>query len=242
MSLLKFSIKSIVQDSNSFAGRLFDLFILLLIIYSICTFSIETLPGLSRDAQEFLAVSEAIVSVLFTIEYVLRIITSEKKRSYIFSFFGIVDLIAIIPFYLALGVDMRSLRAVRLFRIIRVFKLTRYSRSMKRFGDALKMVKEDAILFFITTLVLLYLSSVGIYYFEHGAQPDKFQSILHSLWWAVATLTTVGYGDIYPITVGGRLFTFLILIIGLGIVAVPAGLIATSLSKVRDQHRDENDG
>ena len=87
--------------------------------------------------------------------------------------------------------------------------------------------------------MLLYLSAVGIYYFENTAQPDVFSSVFHSLWWAVATLTTVGYGDIYPITVGGRIFTFLILMIGLGVVAVPAGLLASALSKVRMENQEK---
>ena len=95
--------------------------------------------------------------------------------------------------------------------------------------------KEEVMIFFLATLILLYFSAVGIYYFEHEAQPDHFQSIFHSLWWAVATLTTVGYGDVYPVTAGGKLFTFLILMCGLGIVAVPAGLVAAALSKVRDE-------
>lgn len=88
-------------------------------------------------------------------------------------------------------------------------------------------------LFVVVTLMLLYISAVGIYYFENEAQPEVFKSVFHSLWWAVATLTTVGYGDVYPITIGGKVFTFAILMVGLGIVAVPAGLLASALSKVR---------
>ena len=93
------------------------------------------------------------------------------------------------------------------------------------------MIKEELIVFLIATLFLLYVSSVGIYYFENPAQPDKFSSVFHSMWWSVATLTTVGYGDVYPITVGGKIFTFFILILGLGIIAVPTGLFASALTK-----------
>lgn len=106
---------------------------------------------------------------------------------------------------------------------------------MTRFGKAIYMAKEELVIFSFASLVVLYLSSVGIYYFEHAAQPDIFRSIFDSLWWALATLTTVGYGDIYPITVGGRLFTFIVLIVGLGLVAVPTGIIASALSAVRRQ-------
>jgi voltage-gated potassium channel len=110
---------------------------------------------------------------------------------------------------------------------------------MNRFGKALNLAREEAVLFMLVTAILLFLSAVGIYYFEHQAQPDNFKSIPHSLWWAVATLTTVGYGDVYPITAGGRVFTFVILMIGLGIVAVPAGLVAAALSQIRDDEENE---
>ena len=97
------------------------------------------------------------------------------------------------------------------------------------------MAREELILFGFVAAIMLYLSAVGIYYFENSAQPEQFKSVFHSLWWAVTTLTTVGYGDMYPITVGGKLFTFCVLIIGLGIVAVPTGLIASALSQIRKE-------
>jgi voltage-gated potassium channel len=226
---------NIVQRSDTFVGRIFDAVVLILIIYSIITLSVETLPDLSSASRALLRVSEIIVTLLFTAEYVLRVATSPSKRQYILSFYGIVDLLSILPFYLSLGIDLRALRAFRLFRVFRILKLTRYSQAMTRFSKALALAREEAILFMLATGILLYLSAVGIYYFEHEAQPETFQSILHSLWWAVATLTTVGYGDVYPVTAGGKIFTFLILMVGLGIVAVPAGLVASALSEVRDE-------
>ncbi|WP_444927605.1 potassium channel family protein [Microbulbifer sp. TRSA002] len=108
-----------------------------------------------------------------------------------------------------------------------------YSKAVARFGRAFRMIKEELVLFRVTALILLYLSSVGIYYFESAAQPEQFKSIFHSLWWAVTTLTTVGYGDMYPVTLGGRIFTFFVLLIGLGVVAIPTGLVASALSKAR---------
>ncbi|HJP39115.1 MAG TPA: ion transporter, partial [Gammaproteobacteria bacterium] len=127
-----------------------------------------------------------------------------------------------------------AVRAFRLLRVFRLLKLQRYSKALDRFGKALVIAKEEVIIFLFATFLLLYLSAVGIYYFENAAQPEAFKSIFHSLWWAVTTLTTVGYGDVYPITAGGRIFTFFILMLGLGIVAVPAGLVASSLSEVRE--------
>ncbi len=105
---------------------------------------------------------------------------------------------------------------------------------MKRFGLAFMLVKEEIVLFFVCTIILIFITSAGIYYFENEAQPETFKSIFHSAWWSIVTLTTVGYGDIYPITLGGRIFTFFVLMIGVGLVTVPAGLVASALSKARE--------
>tara|TARA_R110001583_G_scaffold423_5_gene4013 strand:- start:678 stop:1376 length:699 start_codon:yes stop_codon:yes gene_type:complete len=226
---------SVLQQPESRPGRYFALFIQFLIIVSLITFSIETLPNLSQPLREILELFEIAIVLIFTLEYVLRIYTSKQKLSYIFSFYGLIDLIAILPFYISTGLDLRSIRLFRLFRLVRIFKLFKYSRAIKRFHRAIVITKEELILFAFVTFILLYLSAVGIYYFEREAQPELFQSVFHSLWWAVTTLTTVGYGDMYPITAGGRVFTSFILFIGLGIVAIPTGLIASALSVVRQE-------
>ena len=232
------NVRDIVHRSDTPAGRAFDFIVLFLIVVSIITLSIDTMPSLSPMTKRILHISEVVITVLFTIEYGLRIATSERKTSYMFSFYGFVDLIAILPFYLAIGLDLRAVRVVRVFRVFHILKLTRYSSAMARFGKAVSYAKEEAFIFLLATIILLFLAAVGIYYFEHEAQPEQFGSIPHSLWWAVTTLTTVGYGDVYPVTVGGRFFTFFILMCGLGIVAVPAGLVAAALSKVRQSEGD----
>ena len=232
-------IARFVHETDTPAGRAFHLFVLVLIIYSITTLSIETLPDLSPSTRAVLDTSDLIITLLFTMEYVLRVLAAPNKRAYVFSFYGVIDLLAIAPFYLALELDLKGIRALHLFHLFFIFKLIRYNTAMQRFVKAFAYLKEELILFLTATGILLYLSAAGIYYFENEAQPDNFQSIFHSLWWAVATLTTVGYGDVYPITVGGRLFTFVVLMIGLGIVAVPAGLIASALSKVREEKEEE---
>lgn len=233
------NLKAVIEGNDTKSGRAFDLVIQLMIVISIITFSIETLPNLSIGAISLLSTIETVIVTLFTLEYLARVYVADRKRDYVFSFYGIVDLIAIAPFYLSIGLDLRSLRVLRMLRLFRLFKLVRYNSAMQRLGRAFYIAKEEIVLFGVVTIMLLYLSAVGIYYFESEAQPELFKSIFHSFWWAVATLTTVGYGDVYPITVGGRIFTFLILMIGLGIVAVPAGLLASALSKARQEEQDE---
>ena len=230
-----------MESNETRLGRSFDLVVQALVLISIVSFSVQTLPTLSPGLRQALRTLEVVSVILFTIEYALRTIVADRKRDYVFSFFGVVDLLAILPFYLSLGIDLRSLRVVRLLRIFRIFKLARYSRAVQRFRSAASIVREELILFGCVAAVLLYLSAVGIYYFEHEAQPQKFSSIFHSLWWAVATMTTVGYGDVYPVTAGGRVFTFAVLMLGLGIIAVPSGLFASALSTARAHERQEGE-
>lgn len=210
--------------------------IVALILYSVVCFSLETLPDLSPATERFLRWSEAVVVAVFTLEYGYRIYCAERRLRFIFSLHGLIDLLAILPFYLSFAVDLRALRLLRLMRLLLVLKLLRYGRAMHRFSAALYLAREELLVFLSAILVLLYLAAFGIYHFEHAAQPHKYASIFDALWWAVATITTVGYGDIYPVTLAGRLFTFVILLLGLGLVAVPAGIVASALSAI---HRRE---
>lgn len=205
-----------------------------LIVLSMISFAEETLPGLSDTTRKWLRGFEVVSVSIFTVEYVLRIFLCRPRWRYALTFFGVIDLLAILPFYIATGLDLRSLRAFRLLRLFRLLKLARYSSAMQRYHRAFLIAKEELVLFGATALITLYLASVGVYYFENQAQPEAFASVFHSLWWAVVTLTTVGYGDVCPVTVGGKIFTFFVLIVGLGIVAVPTGLFASALSKARE--------
>ncbi|SEQ71304.1 voltage-gated potassium channel [Hyunsoonleella jejuensis] len=232
---MKQYIKSIVEINDNKKSRYFAFFIQALILVSIITFSIETIPNLKPETKTILQVIEWFSVIIFSLEYVLRIYVADSKPKFVFSFFGIIDLLAILPFYLSFGVDLRSLRALRFLRLFRILKLVRYNRAMNHFTSAIKSAKEEIFLFIFITLILIYFSAVGIYYFENEAQPEHFSSIFDSLWWAIITLTTVGYGDVYPITVGGKVFTFIILMIGLGIVAIPTGIISSALTKSVDK-------
>ena len=236
---MKAYIKKIVEINDNKKSRIFAFFIQALILLSIVTFSIETIPNLKHQTVTVLYAIEVFCVIIFTIEYLLRIYVADSKPRFIFSFFGIIDLLAILPFYLAFGVDLRSLRALRFLRLFRILKLVRYNKAMNHFTSAIKTAKEEILLFIFVTLILIYFSAVGIYYFENQAQPEHFTSIFDSLWWAIITLTTVGYGDVYPITVGGRVFTFFILMIGLGIVAIPTGIISSALTKSIDSKEVE---
>lgn len=216
----------------------FDYIIQTIIVISLIAFSIETLPDLDSGVKETLKYVEVVIFIFFTIEYLVRVFKSRKRKGYIFSFFGIIDLVAILPFYLSLGIDLRSARAFRLLRLFSLLKLVRYSDAIKRYHRAFLIVKEELMLFGATATIVIFIASVGIYFFENPLQPDKFSSVFHSLWWSICTLTTVGYGDIYPITIGGKVFTFIVLMMGLGFVAVPTGLFASALSAARKEEKE----
>tara|TARA_R110002073_G_scaffold40547_5_gene115157 strand:- start:294050 stop:294766 length:717 start_codon:yes stop_codon:yes gene_type:complete len=230
-------IKELIDKPNSGYGKVFAISIQLLIVIAIITFSVETIPDLAPGTRQLLKIVEIVCVIVFSVEYLLRLYVSEKKLRFVFSFFGLVDLFAILPFYLSFGVDLRALRALRFLRLFSILKMVRYNRAIKHFSRSVMYAKEEIQLFIFVTLILIYLSAVGIYYFENAAQPEVFSSIFDSLWWAVITLTTVGYGDVYPITVGGKMFTFVILLIGLGIVAIPTGIISSALTKSIDEKK-----
>lgn len=236
---MKDKIREIIDGDDTNFGRFVSIFIQVLILVSIITFSVETIPNLKPQTRVILHSIEVFSVFVFTIEYLMRIYIADHKLKFIFSFFGIIDFMAILPFYLAIGVDLRSLRALRFLRLFRILKLVRYNKAMNQFSRAIKSAKEQIFLFIFITLILIYFAAVGIYYFENEAQPENFTSIFDSLWWAIITLTTVGYGDVYPITVGGKVFTFFILMIGLGIVAIPTGIISSALTTSVDDKNKE---
>jgi voltage-gated potassium channel len=243
--MTKAKLRNIVNNNTTKEGAIFDYVIQALILISLVGYALGTLPNASLTMRSIFEWIETISVFLFTIEYALRIYVAKRPSKYIFSFYGLVDFLAIFPFYVSASTGFVTLRAFRVFRIFRTFKLIRYNKALKRFQQAWKIIREEVILYLIVTLVFLFLASAGIYYFENPVQPEKFTSIFSSGYWAIVTLTTVGYGDIYPITAGGRIFTFFILMIGVGIVTIPAGLVASALTKAREMeeeaHQAENE-
>ena len=231
---MKKKVNQIIKNQQTKIGLYIDYLIQFLILLSIISFTVETLPGLDQKTIVLLNTFELVSVIIFSLEYLIRIYTSDKKLKFIFSFYGIIDLLAILPFYLSFGFDLRSARILRFLRLFRIIKLVRYNKAISRFSVAFKMIKEELTMFSVVSLILIYISAVGIYYFENAVQPEAFSSIFSSLWWSVVTLTTVGYGDAVPITIGGRIFTFIILMIGLGIIAIPSGMISSALTEARE--------
>ncbi|WP_224813802.1 ion transporter [Hasllibacter sp. MH4015] len=233
-------IIDVLDGTSPSFGRSVALVIYGLICASAIIIALETLPDLSPAMNTALVTAEIVILAIFALEYIARLTCSAAPMKYAFSFWGIIDFVAIVPAVLFLFPDLTTVRALRLLRILRLLKLFKANRALDRIGAAINRVKAEFGIFFFIAVVALYLAAVGIYHFEHEAQPDGFSSIPESLWWAIATLTTVGYGDVYPITTGGRVFTGLVLLIGIGIVAVPAGLITAALTEAAPKD-DQND-
>lgn len=208
--------------------------VLLWVIYtaiamSIVTMTLQSMMIIPEWIREWLFVLNMALAVLFTLEYATRVWSAEKPLQYVFSFWGLIDLLAILPMVMFLWQDSAALRLLRLFRALRLLKMGRMNAALDRLGRAVASIKEDLILFTILSGMMLYFAALGIYHLERNAQPETFGSIPDAIWWAIVTLTTVGYGDATPITTGGRIFTGFVLLIGLGIVAIPAGLITAAL-------------
>lgn len=218
-----------------------QLFIQALIIYSIITLALETVPEL-KTYQRFFQVSEIVVVTIFTIEYFWRWALAPNWRTYPFHPMAIVDLLAILPFYLRLGLDLRGLRAIRLLRLFRLLKLARYSRSCDLLATAAKRCAPELVVFGMIAGIIILISAMALYYAEHNAQPEVYRSIPETLWWAVVTLTTVGYGDVYPQTLLGRIVASFIMLLGISIVAIPTGIISSTLTDlVRERRRSSPD-
>tara|TARA_B100001939_G_scaffold190287_1_gene163779 strand:- start:759 stop:1472 length:714 start_codon:yes stop_codon:yes gene_type:complete len=213
-----------------------DRLIYILIFLNVTAMIFESHESIRESYGDFFHFFELLSIGIFSLEYLYRISYSFANSgskgaiNYIFSFFGLIDLISIIPFYLNqfVSLDGRFLRILRLFRLTRIFKFGRDSNSLKLFTKALISVKEQLLFtLFLSALTILF-SASAIYYLENEAQPDKFSSITESVWWATISLATVGYGDVYPITVGGKIFATIISLVGIGVVAIPTGVISAS--------------
>lgn len=223
-------------DSNQGASRLANLAIMGLILLSVVAIALETVDRISTEHGQLLRWFEITCVSIFTIEYLLRIWSITESDEYEHPIWGrlryaqnpylIIDLLAILPFYLGGIVDLRFIRILRLFRIFRVLKIARYSNSLQTMGVVVRKKKPDLVIAFVVTSMLMVLSSSALYFAERGTQPDDFSSIPESLWWSVLTLSTVGYGDVVPQTVLGQFFAGITAIIGVGLFGLPASILA----------------
>lgn len=225
---------------------LFDKFIYILIVANVIAMILESHVSIRNVYGSYFHIFEAISIYIFSFEYLYRIRLSfqEKKMKgvykYLFSAYGLIDLISILPFFLnqLVKVDGRFLRILRLFRLTRIFKLGRGSSSLKLFIKALNGVKNELKFTLFLSLLAILFSASAIYYLEHESQPEKFSSITESIWWATVSLATVGYGDVYPVTAVGKIFASIISLIGIGIVAIPTGIISASfVEEIHNQRK-----
>jgi len=221
---------------------LFDKFIYLLIIFNLISMVVESEPDLSIEVKNYLSNFEIFSIAIFSIEYIIRsIVAFKNKKSYNFSFFGIIDLISILPFFFGkiIGFDGRFVRVFRLFRISRILKLGKFSKSFELLGQGVSNVKKELYITFFIAFIMLFFSASGIYYLENPEQPEAFSSITESFWWAVSSLTGVGFEEIFPKTFGGKLFGTFISLIGIGVVAVPTGIVSASFVEILEEEKNK---
>jgi len=218
------------------ASRAFDITILTLIFLNVIAVIIDSVPSIQLRWGRSLNLFETVSVIVFTLEYIARLWSCtvdsrffgriRGRVRHIFQVMSIIDFLAILPFYLPfLGVDLRSLRVLRLLRIFRIAKIGRYYSSLNLIKSVLRSKKEELVLTTVLMSILLVVSSTLLYFCENMVQPDAFSSIPATMWWSVATLTTVGYGDMYPVTIMGRFLASIIAILGIGMFALPTGIL-----------------
>jgi voltage-gated potassium channel len=220
------------------ASRRFDVFILLLIALNVVAVIAQSVPRVEQDLAGPLFAFEAFSVAVFSVEYLARLWSCVEdprferpvrgRVHFALSPLPLIDLLAILPFFAPFAtIDLRSLRAARLFRLVRLLKATRYMAALRLLRRVLRAKREELVLTTALMAVLLIMASSVMYFAEHDAQPERFSSIPESMWWAVATLTTVGYGDVYPVTTVGRLAAGVIAILGIGFFALPTAILGS---------------
>ena len=255
MKKLKQRIFEIISKSENGdrASSIFDWTIMTLIALSILTIILDSFQNIHEKYQTVFQTFEVITVIIFTIEYILRIWTADllypeskhPRLKYCFSFMAIIDLLAILPFYLPfISADLRFLRMMRLFRLfrlLRVLKLGRYLDALQIIMKVIRTSGPQLIMSVVICFFVMLFSAIIMYEVENPVQPEQFPNVLSSLWWAICTLTTVGYGDVYPITAVGRFFASIISLVGIGIIAIPTGIIAAGFNQVINKEDDKDD-
>lgn len=236
---IRMIIHEVIFGTDTSWGKRFDVVLLWAIVFSLIAIMLESVPDIREQHGQILQILEWIFTAIFTLEYVLRLWVSDKPRHYAFSFFGVIDLLAVIPTYISLFVGgtqfLLVVRAIRLLRIFRILKLVRYMKGAQLIGAGLMASKEKILVFLSAVLTLVTILGTLMYMIE--GHENGFDSIPRSIYWAIVTLTTVGYGDIAPGTILGQFVASFIMILGYAIIAVPTGIVGVELS--RASKRDE---
>jgi voltage-gated potassium channel len=233
---MKEKIHEVIFEADTPSGKYFDIALLLSIIVSVIAVSLESVEAIDKVYHSQLVMIEWLFTILFTIEYVLRLYSTEHSVKYSTSFFGVVDLLAILPTYISIFIpgaqSLLVIRGLRLLRIFRVFKLSRYLGEANILSEAIIQSRTRIVVFLSTITILSFITGAGMYLVEgpkHG-----FTSIPQSVYWAITTLTSTGYGDTVPITPLGKLLAIFIMIMGYSLIIVPTGIISTEMIKLGD--------
>ncbi len=241
MTKLKEKLYEIIFEADTPAGKLFDVVLLIIILLSVVLVMLESISGVRKDYHEILVLSEWIITGIFTIEYILRIIIVKKPWRYIFSFYGIIDFLAVIPTYLGLIIigyqSLLVIRILRLLRVFRILKLTRYSMAGRILVRAIWATRAKISVFLFSVVLLVTIVGTLMYLIE--GEKSGFNSIPQSVYWGIVTLTTVGYGDISPVTPLGQFLASIVMILGYAIIAVPTGIVTAEMIKPTEKQNTQ---
>lgn len=238
-SAIKEKLFNMVFKADTPSGKAFDLILIAAIILSIFIVMIESVSSIWAQHNQLFKALEWAITILFSLEYIIRIAIVHKPRKFIFSFYGIIDLLACLPAYLALftsaGAGLLVIRALRLLRLFRVLKLTRYVNASSLIWEALKSSRYKIGIFLYTVLMIVIVIGALMYFIEGAA--GGFDSIPRSMYWVVVTITTVGYGDIAPMTTAGQFIASIVMILGYAIIAVPTGIVTAETARIKHQNK-----
>ncbi len=231
-------LHAIIYEADTPAGKAFDVVLLVLIVLSVTLVAMETVPGLPEWMIQLLWISEWVVTALFTVELALRMLVIKRPLRYILSFYGLIDLFSILPTWIAFFVPgvqaLLTIRALRLFRIFRILKMAKMLDEMSELRHAFFASRAKMGVFLYGVAILVVILSALMYLVEGGPESD-FESIPQSMYWTVVTMTTVGYGDITPVTPLGKLLAVVMMLLGYSIIVVPTGILSVEVSRAQKQ-------
>jgi voltage-gated potassium channel len=238
---LKSKLHTIIYEADTPMGKLFDVVLLILILVSVILVMLESVTSIDTHYHDLLYFGEWVITIFFTVEYILRIITVKKASNYIFSFYGIIDFLSTIPLYLSFILAgsnaLLAVRALRLLRVFRILKITRYMGEANKLNKALRDSKPKILVFLFAVLILSIIAGTIMYLVE--GEQSGFVSIPISVYWCIVTLTTVGFGDIAPVTPLGQFIAAIIMIMGYGIIAVPTGIVSAEYASKKTHTVDD---